>query len=332
MAQGNFIPQRGKTYTADDYSWLGELFTIGATVYKFVKFASGLFIRKYSLLKVDNASCATQLEGISFGKCGGVMDFDIDTVSGAAALYGLVVVYGDANVDAGPRANTCVFVDASLIAYTNGQSRCSNANVNVAITGYTAMQATTQSLVLTAAAEMNYAMHVSTGDLIAINVVPNYTMFVGTIINGSSVATTAHAGTPVAAGTSYAVRVVRACGSLDQFGKKAAYTCGAYYGRYINATGWSAIQPTAPSVNVCGASTILFVNSCAVGTMFKVGDNVKLAGTATATGTCTFVITSLQNAYAFTVNAAPAADAAGMMGVFANVNAFYNTVRIDGNS
>lgn len=332
MSQKNFIPQRGKFYKADDYQNLGEQFTIESTVYRFVQFPAGVFLRKGTLVKVTNANVATQLENINGGKCGGVVDFDINTVDSATAGYGLIVSYGDAVVDAAPRAQTCVFVDASVITWANGQAQCANSNANVAITGYTAMQATTQSLVLTAAANMNYSIYMSEGDMIATNIVPNYTMFVGTIINGSSIATTAHAGTPVAAGTSYAVRMVKAFGGMDKFGKRAAYTCGAYYGRYINATGWNSIQPDVPSVNVCGASTILFVNSCVSGTLIKAGDAVKLAGTATATGTSTFIVLSINNAYAFTVNTAPAADVAGMIGVHANVNAYYNTIRIDGNT
>lgn len=329
MAQSNFIPQRGKAYKADDYGLLGQLFTIESTVYRFVAFAAQQFIRKGTLLKVNDVNVAQMMNTVA-EKCGGVADFDIDTIDGGEVLYGLIVAYGDTVVEVAPKAKSCVYVGASIVGYDNGVAHAANAVFSVGA-GLTKFIPTTQVLNLCATGSQNYTSHVAEGDVIKTNL--GHYGVVSSVVNASSLVISAWAGASTN-DTSYLAQVTHAVGALQNFGKKAAFTCGAYYGRYFNALGLSAVATSnvVPSVNVCGASTILFVNACVSGSMFKVGDAVKLAGTGTATGTCSFIITSINNAYAFTVNAAPAADVAGMVGVFANVNYYYATARIDGNN
>lgn len=326
MAQGNFIPQRGKIYKADDYNWLGKKFTIEDTVYQFVKFPAQFFGRENTILAVNDAYEASIWHGVAT-KCGGVLEMDVNCVDGNEDLYGLIVAYGDTNADVAARAASCVYVQAAVVGWDNGVARAVNAATAVGA-GLVKFIPTTQVLNLCATADQNYTAHVAGGDVGYTNI--GHYGPIAAVVNGSSMIMAAWVGAS-ANDHSYAATISHAVGALQNFGKKAAFTCGTYYGRYINNEAISALQPV-PSINVCTAATIFHVNTCVCGKLFKVGDAVKLTGAATATGTCTFIITSINNTKAFTVNVGPAAESYGLVGTFANINAYYAAIRIDGNN
>lgn len=326
MAQGNFIPKRKYAYKADDYNWLGKKFTIAGTTYLFVCFPAQTIVRQNTILAVDKDYNASIWNGVKT-KASGVSDFDINCVDGNEAQYGLIVAFGDTNADVVYKGVSCVFNDASIVGYDNGVARAANADFAVGVSRANG-GGSTCLLSLLATADQNYTVHVATGDIFKTNT-GEYGV-ITTVVNGSSMITSSCA-QGVTNDASTLVTVTHAVGGLQNFGKRARFTCGTYFGRYINNTAISAMSPV-PSINVCTAATIFHINTCVAGSLVKVGDAIKLAGALTTSGTCSFIVTSINNVKAVTVNVGPAVEGYGVIGTIFNINAYYSMIQIDGSN
>ncbi len=322
---GSFlIPERGKAYTADDYNQIGKKFEIADKTYVFVSFPAQSFFRKGTLLNLDKDYSATVQHGVA-NSCDAIADFDIDCIGGNAVLYGLALFNGyAAQVDFAQKSVSCVYLDASIIGWENGQARTVNTAYAV---GAGLLKGATATCVVTlgATADQNYSVHVSEGDMIKTNVLGIYSV-VGSVVNGSSIVLVTSA-QGVTNDVSYLATVSTAAGSLAKFKKNMKCGSSTYTARQINASAVSAWQPVGLSVNLSSAVLVFTANTSVAGTLFKVGDTFTIAG---QTGYSSRIITSINNVYAFTANVSATTETAGLVGVAYNVNSYYAMVTIEG--
>ena len=315
MSERMLIPERGRVYLGDDYNNIGQSFTINATQYVFVKVPAGVYIRKGTAVYTDVNYLLSVVQDVTTPIMH-MAAWDIDTIGPNANGYTLVVESGDVTADAAPKAKTSCYYNSTMVQYDNGVSRSVNASTVIG-TGLLKMAVLSQVVSLCASAEQNYVGHVSMGDFITTNL-GHYTT-VGSVVNGSSIITT-FCGSTYANDVSYSASVVFAAGTQLK-GDKLLCTSASYTSRSIN----SSTLPVTWGVNVCTASTIFFCNTNVVGSMVKVGDLINIAGD---TGYSYRIVTSLQNANAFTVNAAATAETYGNLGTKFNVNYFTVLARI----
>lgn len=307
MAERNDIPRRDIVYTADDDKQLGELYTVEDKQYKFVKFPAGVYVRKYDALNVDSEGNATPVLNAQT-LTNAIAAIDVDNNLGTTAKYAMVIWKGQSLVAISGDTVTCVYKNAKLVPYQNGQMRFANAAFTLGV-GIISTNTATSAITLSKTAEANYAQFAVVGDVVNVNTGIYAT--INQVVNGSSIIVTGAAlGQTNAA--SYACTVVLALGGMQ----KANMACTS-----ANSTFAIINAPTA-TVNLCSASTVVFANSSVSGYLVKVGDVLKGPNSSTR------LVTAINNAYAFTINAAMDTETSGNVGSVWNINAKYATVVI----
>lgn len=310
MAERNDIPRRDIVYTADDDRQLGEFYTVEAVTYRYVKFPAGIYVRKYDALNVDSNFVATPILDAQTNT-NAIAAIDVDTISSTSAVYAMVIWKGNTIVSISGDSITCVnaaFYGAKLIPHQNGQMRVSNAAYYLANLR-TLVSATTCTMSYTYATAANITSYLNVGDVINTNV-GIYTT-VGKISNASSFTTTA---TPqgIVADTSNLIYIISPIGGLQR-ANMAVTSANAQY-KIV------CVSTFLATVNVSSKATVVTTNSCVCGYAIKVGDVLNGPNSSTR------LVTSINNAYAFTINAAMDTETSGNLGSVWNINAKYASV------
>ncbi len=297
----------------DHFNNIGKTTVHERKTYMFVNFPLGTFVRKRDAMYV-NADGKAVLSLTAKNRVNAIAIIDVDAV--LEARYGWVQIGPSKQIDVSwaPKSITCVYEQAKMVPYSNGMMRCHNAVYAFAT------NCTTNNLNYVGIGCVNIDTGWNTfyniGDIVNTNIgvrgaiteIPNaYTAFIGA--SGGAIADIS--------------RVTATVVSFDGGLKRAdmTITCAnvKYEMNYFNGVG------IADNINLCSAATVIFVNTCVSGSAFKVGDVVTLAGALLNTGYCTRSISSINNAYAFTINAAVITEGYGLAGVIANVNTAYVT-------
>ncbi|NTW31056.1 MAG: hypothetical protein HGB12_00205 [Bacteroidetes bacterium] len=337
MSQRFDIPQLRKVYanipdSQNQSSWLQDEFSIEGKTYVFCKFAAGQYIRQGDSLYVNaNGEAVIGKNATFIGNA--VAEWDIDAT--LAAQYSLVIRAGSSvYVSVAPDSVTCVsaaYEGAFAVNYMNASVRVANASFTLPVT-YASTNTATSNIILTRATDANASILVNAGDVVNTNV--GIFGVIAQVINSSSIALgTAAQGT--ANGASVLCIVTSPLSTIQKSGM--VVTCAnAIWRMTVGGTTGYPYNTPAPGnvnsalswnqVNVCTAGTIMFVNSCVAGQMVRTGDILTLAGD---TGYSSRSVASIQNAYAFTVNAAATAETSYALGYGVNVNSKFILAQIN---
>jgi hypothetical protein len=311
MAERNDIPSKSLVYTADDDKQINEVFTVEGMQYKFVKVASGNFVRKGDALYVNADGLATT--ALNAGVIvNAIAVINIDAL--AADKYALVAWKGStvkvATVD---DTVSCVYNGTKIVSWINGQMRCANANVFVSNSNSMIITpATSCSVGFQKTATAVFGDYVTEGDMISTNA--GLKAVVVGIPNTNAIFTTAS--TSVLAGA-HLINVTYAGGGVT----KSNMSCSCANASYETVT-----VPTLglfSGVNLCSSTTTLFANACVFGRIIKVGDVINGPNSSTR------LITALVNSYAATINTAMNTETSGLLGSVWNANVKFITAIIN---
>lgn len=336
MAQRFDIPQLFKVYSNipdshNQSSWLADEYSYEGKVYMFVQFSAGQYIRKGTSLYVNfnRTAVISQNAGTVFNA---VADWDID--ASLAPQYSLVVKCGHSQLVAlAPDSITSVFEQSYVVNYVNGQVRVANASFTLPVT-YVMTDTATCVISLQRATDANTSVLVNVGDVVNTNIGVFGT--IAKIANGSTIVL----GLSSQGQTNGASVLCIVTQPIGTGGKGSAIvTCSNPIWQLTigGTTGYPLGTPATGNVNsnvtgffnqvnVCSSGTVMFVNSCVSGQMIKVGDILTIQQMSNYSNRA---VTSINNAYAFTVNAAASAENSFVLGQGINVNSKFIMTQIN---
>lgn len=337
MSQRFDIPQLRKVYSnipdsQNQSLWINDEFAIEGKTYIFVKFAAGQYIRGGDSLYVNGNGEAVIGKNATFiGNA--VAEWDVD--ASLAAQYSLVIRSGSSVlVSVAPDSVTCVnaaFSGAFAVNYMNASVRIANASFTLPVT-YAVTNTATCTISFSRATEANAAILANVGDVVNTNIGIYGT--IASIPNGSSIVLGVTAqGTANAA--SVLCQIVAPITTIQKSGMVLTCTNAIWRMTVGSTTGYPYNTPAPGNVNsslswnqvnVSTASTVIFANSCVSGQLIRVGDVLTLSGDTTGSNR---TVTAINNAYAFTINAAAAANTVYALGYGMNVNSKFVMVQLN---
>jgi hypothetical protein len=311
----NFDVRNLYNVSRDDHlGWLTKTVDHERKTYMFVYFPKGTFLRKRDAVYV-NADGYAALTLTAKNRCNAVAVIDVDAV--LEARYGWVVIPPSNGVDINwaPKSITCVYEQAKMVPYSNGMMRCHNAAYSFACN--TVTNGLNSVTIGCAGTDTGFMTFYNIGDIVNTN--SGIRGPITEVLNSAAAIIGASGAATPASISALLATVVSFDGGLKR--TDVTITCAnvKYEMNYFNGVG------LADPINLCSAATIMFVNTCVAGSAFKVGDVVTLSGALLTTGYSTRAVTSINNAYAFTINAAVIVEGYGLAGKIANVNTAYAT-------
>lgn len=338
MSQRFDIPQLNKIYAnipdgPSSATWINQEYSLNGKVYIFCKINANQYIRRGDLLYVNANGDAVIAKNASF-IANAVSEWDID--ASLAIQYSLVVKSGNTMVSVAPDSVTCVnssFEGAFAIAYMNGASRVSNARFTLPVT-YMVTDTLTCAISIQRATEANAAILANVGDVVNTNVgisgvitqIPNGS----TIVLGTSALGTANAASVLCVVTAPTGSILKQSMIVTCANSIWRITVGGTTGYPKNTPATGNVNSNVTGffnqVNVCSSGTVMFVNSCVAGQLIKVGDLLLIQSEPSYSNRA---VTSINNAYAFTVNAAANAENSFALGIGINVNSKFIMAQIN---
>ena len=320
------IPQLNTLYISNTVAAnvtipLGNEYSVDGKKYIFAKVKAGQYVRKGDGLWVNGEGEATIAANTKY-MVNATADWDIEAIT--QAQYTLVLIKSRfalvsfVNPSFPTGANSC-YEGVYVAPHSNGAFRMANAQFVLCKDTTITVSNANIAMIFTDATLSNIQTWGSPGDIVNTNVgISGVIAFSNTsnfILAGVS-------GT-LASGTKTNVNIVVTVGGAKT---NMACACANIIWRMTvgGTTGFPFATPINPnvnsqfiSVNVSSAGTIQFCNTCVAGSLIKVGDIATIAGD---TGYSSRSVLSVQNVYAYTLNAAPTADTVQVLGYGINVN------------